>query len=99
MVTRSRETTVTFRRPFALAEVDGPQPAGTYRIVTDDEEIEGISFIAYRRTATMLQVPSIDSRGGLTQYIAIDPVGLAAALAADDREAAEDNAQRHRRDR
>ena len=32
-MTRSIETTVTFRRPFTLAALDGVEPAGTYRLV------------------------------------------------------------------
>ena len=43
-MTRSIETTVTFRRPFTLAALDGVQPAGTYRLVEEQEEIAGLSF-------------------------------------------------------
>jgi hypothetical protein len=44
MPVRTTETTVTFKRPFILPEFEGPQPAGTYRLVTDEEEISGLPF-------------------------------------------------------
>src|SRR5271157_4157987 len=44
MATRSKETTLTFSKAFALSEVDRPLPAGTYRVVVDEEDIPGLSF-------------------------------------------------------
>ena len=32
-------------------------PAGSYRVATDEELIEGLSFPVYRRVATMIFVP------------------------------------------
>jgi hypothetical protein len=46
MITRTTQTQVTFRHPFRLAAVEGMQPAGTYRLVTDEEQIPGLSFVA-----------------------------------------------------
>jgi hypothetical protein len=40
---RTTETMVTFRHPFVLAAVAATQPAGTYRLVTEEEEIPGLS--------------------------------------------------------
>lgn len=92
MLTRSREATVTFARPFRLPELDALQPAGTYRVVTDEEEILGLSMLAYRRVATALHVPAIEAGGdavrparGPAQVFLVDPAGLEAALAADAR--------------
>jgi hypothetical protein len=62
-MTRSIETTVTFRRPFTLAALDGVQPAGTYRLVEEEEEIAGLSFVAFRRVATLLHVPADPAPG------------------------------------
>lgn len=84
MPVRSTETTVTFKRPFTLPELDRPQPAGTYRLVTDEEEISGLSFLAFRRIATMLRLPSLTTSGKPEQMISIDVADLAAALTADD---------------
>ncbi len=50
---------ITFRYPFMLSSVNAEQPAGTYRLVTEEEEIPGLSFVAFRRTATMLHLPAV----------------------------------------
>ena len=83
MPMRTTETTVTFRRPFTLPEFERPQPAGTYRLVTDEEEISGLSFVAFRRVGTMLRLPSLATSGGPEQMISIDAKDLAAAPTAD----------------
>jgi hypothetical protein len=84
MTTRSNETTLTFSKPFALVEVDRPLPAGDYRVVVDEEEIPGLSFFAFRRTATMLHVPALSAPGGGHREIfVVNPDELAAALEAD----------------
>jgi len=59
-------------------------PAGDYRVVTDEELIEGISFPAYRRVSTMIFVPA--ARGSSSvEMVTIDPLDLRGAL---DRDAA-----------
>ena len=63
MATRSKETTLTFSKAFALSDVDRPLLAGTYRVVVDEEDITGLSFLAFRRVATMLQVPALSAPG------------------------------------
>jgi len=85
MTARTTETTVTFKNKFNLSHLDGPQPAGTYRLVTVDEEIPGLTFIAFRRTYTMLHVPALAKGGGKTQVFTVDPEELEAALNADQR--------------
>jgi hypothetical protein len=86
MAVRTSETTVTFRRPFTLPELEFPQPAGTYRVVTDEEEISGLSRVAFHRIGTTLSLPSLETRGGLEQMVSIDAGELASALAADAEE-------------
>lgn len=83
MSTRTTETTVTFRRPFTLLALGGQQPAGTYRLVTEEEQIPGLSFVAFRRTATLLHLPPEPVPGGTRQVVSISPDELAEALAAD----------------
>ena len=84
MTTRTTKSTVTFTRPFNLNGFDGEQPAGSYSVETDEELLEGMSFPAYRRMATMMQVEA-PSRGsaGILQVAVINPDELAAALAVD----------------
>ena len=79
MTTRTTRKTVTFRQPFALGGVDGVQAAGAYEVATDEEMIEGVSFPAWRRMATMIQL----RRNGDTQLYRIDPVELDASLLRD----------------
>jgi hypothetical protein len=83
MATRSKETTLTFSNAFALSDVDRPLPAGTYRVVVDEEDIPGLSFLAFRRIATMLHVPAISTPGGPVEIFLVNPDELAAALEAD----------------
>lgn len=84
MTTRTIKRTVTFQRPFSLSGFDGEQPAGTYSVETDEELLEGVSFPAYRRMATMMQIePSSLAQGGASQVAVIDPQQLEAALAVD----------------
>lgn len=86
MSVRTTETKVTFRRPFLLAGLGSAQPAGTYRLVTDEEEIPGLSFTAFQRTATVLHLPAISVASGLNEVVPVDPAELAAALEADARD-------------
>jgi hypothetical protein len=83
MATRSKETTMKFSRAFTLSEVDRPLPAGTYRVVVDEEDIPGLSFLAFRRIATMLHVPALSAPGGTAEMFLVNPDALAAALEAD----------------
>jgi hypothetical protein len=81
MSIRTTETTVTFRRSFKLLALEGSQPAGTYRLVTEEEQIPGLSFVAFRRTATLLHLPALP--GGTRQVVSVSPDELAEALASD----------------
>ena len=57
-------------------------PAGEYRVVTDEELIEGISFPIYRRVSTMIFVPG-PTCGSSIEMVTIDPVDLRVALERD----------------
>jgi hypothetical protein len=85
MTLRTTETMVTFRHPFALAALEATQPAGTYRVVTEEEQIPGLSFTAFRRTATMLHLPAVSTAGGTHQVVQLDAVEWAVLLAAAER--------------
>ena len=83
MQIRTKETTVTFLHPFVLKALGASLPAGTYRVVNDEHEITGLSFLAFERGATMLHVPAISTPGGRHQVFTIDPAELEAAMEAD----------------
>ena len=82
MLTRTRVDTVTFAKPFSLKGVDRLLPAGDYRVSTDEELIEGLSFPVYRRVATMIFVPAQANRTA-TEMFMIEPADLRAAQTQD----------------
>jgi hypothetical protein len=83
MTTRSSQTTVTFQHAVSLDGVDGILPAGSYTIETEEEQIEMLSFEAYRRVSTTISLPSIGTVGLKRQIVVIDPQKLAAAQERD----------------
>ena len=82
---RTIETMVTFRHPFVLAALEATQPAGTYRVVTEEEEIDGLSFVAFRRTATLLHLPALSTASATQQVVNVDPLEWTAIVEADGR--------------
>jgi hypothetical protein len=76
---RSIRKQVTFRRPFRLNDLDGTLPAGTYQLDTEEELIDALSFPAWRRLGSTLQV----MRAGATEYVPVSPEELHAALLRD----------------
>jgi hypothetical protein len=78
---RATSKTVTFHRPFCLKGVDRELPPGDYRVVTDEELIEGLSFSAYHRVSTVIFVPA--PSGSAVEMVAIDPADLEAAKERD----------------
>lgn len=62
MPTRTQERLVTLAQPVTLANADNPLPTGTYRVVSEEESIEGLSFLAYRSTYRAIAVP-LNDRG------------------------------------
>ena len=57
MTLRTTSKVITFVHPFALPGLDHAQPSGAYTVQTDEEPIEGLSFLAYRRVATVIFLP------------------------------------------
>jgi hypothetical protein len=85
MTTRTSSKTVTFARPFLLKGIDRILAAGDYRVVTDEELIQELSFPAYRRVATMFFVPAESGHASSVEMVTIDPHDLQEA---QDRDAA-----------
>jgi hypothetical protein len=83
MTIRSRREVVTFKHPFRIRGIDRLLPAGAYEVVTDEETIEGLSFAAFRRVATMIKVPAEGSRGLAMEVVSIGPVDLSDAQRID----------------
>ena len=79
MTTRTTRQTVTFTKPFTLVGIDGIQPPGAHEIDTDEESIDRLSFLAWRRVATTITL----RRHGAMQIYRIDPTDLEASLLRD----------------
>jgi hypothetical protein len=76
---RISKMVVTFDHPFMLSAVDGTQPAGSYLIETEEELLEGLTFLAYRRVATTIQLSCGCSELGSVLAVSVDPHELDAA--------------------
>ncbi|QCI63355.1 hypothetical protein [Phreatobacter stygius] len=83
MTIRTTSETFTFTKPFKLSNIDEIQPSGQYIVDTDEELIEGISRLAYRRVATRLHLPAIAASQAITQHVAIDRADFDRALVQD----------------
>ncbi|MGZ5899987.1 MAG: hypothetical protein ACXWK3_09645 [Reyranella sp.] len=81
---RTTETTITFRHPFVLADLETVQPPGTYRLVTEEEEIPGLAVATFRRTATLLHLPAL-SASGAHQVVSVAPREWTAVVEGDRR--------------
>lgn len=81
MTTRTTSKTMTFAHPFLVKGIDRILAAGAYRVVTDEELIEELSFPVYRRVSTMIFVPA--QNASAVEMVAVDPQELQAAQERD----------------
>jgi len=86
MTSRTTPSIVRFRAAFSLPGFDTPQPPGEYRVDQDEEALEGVSLIAWRRVATFIHLPAISAGGATQQMVPVDPALLEAALEQDQRQ-------------
>ncbi len=83
MTERLSRKSISFQRPFSLASLDGVQPAGSYDVLTVEEQIDSLSFIAFRRLSTMITMASLAPGHSSQEMLEVDPGELAEALARD----------------
>ena len=83
MTTRTTQTVVRFSSAFLLPGFDAPQPAGEYRVDQDEESIDGLSRLAWRRVAAFIHLPAIALQVPTQQMVPINPADLDAALEKD----------------
>jgi hypothetical protein len=76
MTIRTNSKTVSFARPFLLKGIDRVLAAGQYKVITDEELIEELSFPVYRRVATMIFIPADSQNSSSVEMVAIDPRDL-----------------------
>ena len=74
--------TATFGHPFRIRGIERLLPAGAYEVITDEETIDGLTFAAYRRIATMIMVRAEGVRNSV-EMLSTGSVDLANAQAAD----------------
>ena len=79
MSTRTTHSLVSFSQQFWFHGLDAPQPAGTYRVDDEEEPIDGLSWLAWRRVATYLFLPAIGSESAVQQMVKVERVDLDAA--------------------
>jgi hypothetical protein len=77
MILRTIKSTITFAFPFRLTDFDRSQPAGTYKVDTDEEQKGSV----FRRVATFLYM----RHGASIRIRRVDPEELKAALDRDQR--------------
>lgn len=83
MTTRTTQSTVRFSSDALLPGLDEPLPAGEYHVDHDEESIDDLSRIAWRRTGAFIHIPAIGSRSLTRQMLPITPADLDAALEKD----------------
>lgn len=81
MTIRTSSKTVTFCRSFRIDGVDRLLPPAGYQVVMEEELIEGLSFLAYRRVSTAMIVPG--ESGSTVEMVTIDPLDLQTAQEED----------------
>ncbi|TNF19831.1 MAG: hypothetical protein EP318_13060 [Rhodobacteraceae bacterium] len=64
---RSSRSTVRFANAFVLMGYADALPAGDYDVLVEEERLQGLSFEAWRRTATYLLVQGRGRRTGDTE--------------------------------
>ena len=79
-MTRTSSATVVFQRPFVLTGFDNMQPAGSYIVDTEEEQVDSLVVNAWRRMATTMRLPQ---PGGAIEYVPLDPNALQDALIRD----------------
>ncbi len=79
MTTRTTTKTVTFQRPFLLEGFTELLPAGAYTIDTEEEQLDSLLVVAWRRVSTILRVRA----NGTVECREIDPDALREALMRD----------------
>lgn len=79
MQTRTTTKLVTFRKAFLLSSLDGPMPAGTYTIHTQEEMMDTVSFVGWRQIGCAIVL----HREGADEHVAVDPQELREALVHD----------------
>jgi hypothetical protein len=80
---RTTRKSLVFLHPLSLAGIEEMLEPGTYIVETVEEMIEGLSFVAYRRISTTIEMDVNGLGQRARQVVAIDPVDLQRAQERD----------------
>jgi hypothetical protein len=83
MAVQTTSTIVSFSSSFLLPGFDQPQPPGRYRIDHDEESVDGMSWLVWRRVGSFIHLPGIGLKGATHQMVALGPKDLEALLVKD----------------
>ncbi|GGB05838.1 hypothetical protein GCM10011491_37410 [Brucella endophytica] len=83
MTTRTMHTVARFSSAFLLPGFDAPQSAGEYRVDQDEESINALSRLAWRRVAVFVHLPALAMQVPTQQMVPVNPADIDAALEKD----------------
>ncbi|CCE99874.1 hypothetical protein [Sinorhizobium fredii] len=88
MLARTKHRRVHFNEPFVIPDFGETVPPGDYEVDEDEELIEGISWLAYRRVATFIKLPATPENKYRMRIVAIAPEELERLITVDRHRAA-----------
>jgi hypothetical protein len=80
MMNRMTLFDVIFARPVTRSGIEGTRSAGTYAIEIQEEQLQGLSFLACRRLRTAILIPPEHGSMVVAQSVLIDQSELDAAI-------------------
>lgn len=80
---RTRSSTVQFQSAFRLPGSARPHPPGTYRVITGEEEVRGLSFVAWRTVFAQLQLPALGTPASSCDHVPVSIDDLEACVCHD----------------
>ena len=83
MMTRTQHRTIHFNAPALLDGLEYPLEPGDYEVNEDEELIEGISWLAYRRVATFITIPPTSANGNVSRMLPVDADAIEELLRRD----------------
>jgi hypothetical protein len=81
MTTRLRRVMVMLTTPISLTGVDEPVPAGRYEVTIEEEPLGDVMYPAYRRTSSLIYLPQVPGRPGVSQLVELSASELDMLLA------------------
>jgi hypothetical protein len=83
MTTRASTSVVEFKHPFVVPGSPEQFPPGQYKVLVEEELLEGLSFAAYRETGAYLMIYGRGQNSGPTEMRSISSAYLTMALKRD----------------